>query len=138
MWPSPAVIAVAVLIPRTQTGVRLAWYAPPSPSWPERFMPQHTTLPPVIQRAQVWKSPAAIAVVVRAPPHTWTGVRIWYDVCPSPSWPQSLAPQHQAVPSASTAQVWRSPATIAVAVLMPTTGTGVYWRYRLPVPSWPR
>ena len=45
-------------------------------------------------------------------------------VDPSPSWPCSLNPQHQALPSASTAQVCPHPALITVTPVRPCTGTG--------------
>ena len=54
--------------------------------------PQHLT-PPALVSAQVWWSPAAIAVTPLVRPVTATGA--WRSVVvPSPSWPLPLLPQH--------------------------------------------
>lgn len=50
---------------------------------------------------------------------TFTGVRLAV-VVPLPSWPQPLWPQHFAVRSMNSAQVWRSPPAIEVAPAMVT------------------
>jgi cytochrome b561 len=48
-----------------------------------------------------------------------------------------LLPQHAIVPSASAAHVWLLPALIAVAVLIPVTGTGDRRWEVVPSPSCP-
>src|SRR5438309_11915128 len=93
-WPSSTVIAVTPLErPETSTGV---WRSVrvPSPTSPRRLYPQHLTPPPLVS-AQVSTSPAAIAVTPLASPVTPTGVSRSVRV-PSPSWPQTLQPQHVA------------------------------------------
>jgi hypothetical protein len=64
-------IAVAVLIPKTVTGV-VNPHRLPFPSWPEPFHPQHCTVPPD-KSAQVCPPPAEIAVAVLIP-KTVTGM----------------------------------------------------------------
>ena len=55
-------------------------------------------------------------------------------VVPSPSWPKSLSPQHLTPPALVSAQVWPSPAAIAVTPLVrPVTSTGVVLVGRRPV-----
>src|SRR5438552_15205031 len=46
------------------------------------------------------------------------------DTWPLPSWPTSLAPQHQTWPSPASAQLWSPPLAIAIAVGGPTTRLG--------------
>ena len=81
-----------------------------SPSWPLLLRPQHQAVPSVLTVHRcVGHWPAVMSVtVVRVPvppgPLTWTGVDESVVVL-SPSWPLSLRPQHQVVPSVVTAQV---------------------------------
>src|SRR5690242_4959422 len=90
--------------PLTATGVgRLS--VVPSPDWPCWLAPQHLTSPPA-PTAQVWASPAVIAVTPLDSPLTATDVRRSVLV-PSPSWPALFAPQHLTSPPAVTAHVWK-------------------------------
>src|SRR4051812_12170387 len=65
------------------------------------------------------------------------GLRRW-SATPFPSCPYWLAPQQWPEPSASTAQVWRSPASMACTPVSLTTATGLLLLAVLPVPSWPQ
>ena len=106
------------------------------PSWPEVPQPQHLT-PPAARAAQVWLSPAAIAVTPLVRPVTSTGTLDWV-VVPLPSWPLRLLPQHLMPPVVVRAQVWLSPATIAATPLVrPETLTGVSELLVVPLPSCP-
>src|SRR2546422_994304 len=88
----PAAIAVTPLLrPMTSTGKKRLLVVP-SPSWPTKPPPQHLT-PPTLVSAQLWKSPAAIAVTPLLRPKTATGSNRLM-VVPSPSWPELLLPQH--------------------------------------------
>src|SRR5512133_51658 len=75
----------------------------PSPSCPKPLAPQHL-IPPLIISAQVWVSPAAIALTPLVNPLTSAGVA-WFVFVPSPSWPQALYPQHLIPPPIIRAQV---------------------------------
>ena len=56
-----------------------------------------------------------------------------------PSWPYWLLPQQWAVPSASTAQLWRSPPSMATTpVASFITAVGRLLLAVVPVPSWPQ
>jgi hypothetical protein len=46
-------------------------------------------------------------------------------VVPLPSWPALFAPQHFTVPPDRSAQLWKTPALMAMAVVIPLTCTGV-------------
>src|SRR2546430_17113024 len=84
--------------------------------------PQHCTVP-FERSVQVWKPPAvtAMAVVI---PVTRTGVTELNEVVAgSPSWPESLRPQHSSVPSGKRAQVWKPPPETAAAPPTPGTAT---------------
>ena len=73
----------------------------PSPSWPLKLTPQHSTAPPEIT-AQAEYSPMEMAVApLRA--DTATGVPEPV-VVPLPNWPEVLSPQHSTVPPESSAQ----------------------------------
>jgi hypothetical protein len=50
-------------------------------------------------------------------PVTATGVGLFGEIVPFPSWPLSFAPQHSRTPLLSNAQVWREPAAMRVAPL---------------------
>src|SRR5207237_1185347 len=78
-----------------------------------------------------------IAATPLASPETSTGV--WRSVVvPSPSWPQSLLPQHLTPPALVRAQVWSPPAAIAATPLAsPETSTGVWRLVVVPSPSSP-
>lgn len=52
-------------------------------------------------------------------------------------WPEVLLPQQVTVPSASSAQVWVSPAARATAPVKPRTGTAVFESVMLQLPSCP-
>ena len=59
-----------------------------------------------------------------------------------PSWPEKLFPQHRSVPPLSIAQVCKEPAVIAMALVIPETGTGTRLQPQpvivlLPLPSSP-
>src|SRR5262249_42867022 len=70
-------------------------------------------------------------------PITSTGVRRSV-VVPSPSWPNSLSPQHLTVLALVSAHVWKLPAAIAATPLpRPTTATGIERSVLVPSPSWP-
>ncbi len=129
---APAETAATPLVrPVTFTGV-VRPAVVPSPSWPWELSPQHLRAPPVVM-AQVWEAPAATATTpVRGEPpvqpapaplaHTSTGV-VRPTVVPSPSWPESLNPQHLRPPPVVMAQAWPPPAATAVAVA-PEAGCG--------------
>src|SRR5688500_19323003 len=100
----------------------------PSPRWPLPLAPQQVAVPKA-SSAQVWLPPATMAATlvrgVLGLAMTATGTSR-SELVPSPSAPVLLpAPQHRAVPSASTAQVWAPPAVIATALLTPLAVTGV-------------
>jgi hypothetical protein len=61
-----------------------------------------------------------------------------FPTVPRPNWPFASFPQHCTVWLESRAQVWRYPAEMVVALLIPTTGTGVEEPVNLPLPSWPK
>ena len=95
----------------------------PLPSWPYQIAPQHLTPPPLVS-AQVWRPPAEIALTPLARPETSTGTLLSVFV-PLPSWPYVPLPQHLTPPPLVSAQVWISPAAIAVTPLArPETSTG--------------
>ena len=123
VWDPPALIAVTPLVkPLTETGVSL-WVVVPSPNCLEELFPQHWTLPTVV-RAQVWKSPVAIALTPLKP-LTFTGVER-LEVELSPNCPEELFPQHWTPPPVVRAQVWFPPAAMALTPLVkPLTETGV-------------
>src|ERR1044072_1035665 len=104
-------MSVALLSLVTWTGVALSSPVP-SPSRPQKLLPQQSTVPSSIS-AQAYLSPARI-VATSLSPSGETGVALLV-VVPSPSWPVRFLPQHLASPSPSTAQSWASPALIAVA-----------------------
>ena len=81
-------------------------------------------------------------------PLTVTGVDDAFTAGGSfPSWKKSFHPQHCTRPSWSSAHVWKTPACIATAVVIPCTITGVgtgrgiggrVWGTMIaPSPSWP-
>ena len=89
----------------------------PFPSRPKKFQPQHLAAPTRVT-AQVKRKPVLIAVTLLESPETSTGTER-FVVVPFPSVPSRLSPQHLTAPPLITAQLWRKPAPIAVAV----TGT---------------
>src|SRR6188768_1416095 len=92
---------------------------------------------PTRSSAHVWLSPAAIAITPAASPETPTAASR-RRVVPSPTWPNSLPPQHSTAPSVRSAQLWRWPRASAVAPPeRPCTSTGVSRRCVVPSPSWP-
>ena len=56
---------------------------------------------------------------------------------PSPSWPDSFAPQQETIPLSRSAQVWLNPVAIRAASRILLTRVGVSWSVVVPVPSWP-
>src|SRR5450631_1759606 len=89
-WAPPTVIAVAVVIPETITGVVMHRHpvviVVPLPSWPSLSDPQHITVPPE-SRPQTWPIPAA-TIVVPEMPETATGLELFTVVLePFPSSP---------------------------------------------------
>src|SRR3954447_25083435 len=72
-------------------------------------------------------------------PRTATGLRCARNV-PSPSCPESFAPQHQTRPEPINAQVWLAPLVTAVALLVsPGTNAGLARDgCAATLPSWPR
>jgi hypothetical protein len=73
-------------------------------------------------------------------PLTATGVVLCTPLpaLPSPSWPNSPPPHATAVPSPSSATLWRPPAAIAATPLdRPLTATGTWLSVVAPAPSWP-
>src|SRR5438093_1596453 len=91
----PALTAVAVT-PVTGIGVRDRSPVTAGPSWPALLRPQHWSVLSG-KRAQVWKPPPEIATAPEIPA-TVTGVEALVTV-PSPSWPDSFAPQQRTAPS---------------------------------------
>src|SRR5690606_18254620 len=71
------------------------------------------------------------------PAATRTG-RVRTFVSPVPSWPSSLAPQHQPRPVTSTAHVCIMPASSRASDASTSTRTGAARRAREPSPTWPR
>jgi hypothetical protein len=111
-WAPPALIATAVVRPRTATGVD-AFVVVPFPNWPNSFSPQQLTVR-FANNAHEWPPPALIATaLVRVlNPLTTTDVDASV-VVPFPNWPQALSPQHLAEPFANNAHEWELPAEIA-------------------------
>src|SRR5207253_1458617 len=95
----------------------------PLPSSPYVFIPQHFTKPPR-RTTQLSLLPAATAPVAVVVPLTIAGANLLV-VVPSPICPSLLYPQHRAVPSWRTAQLWMTPAATPTAVLIALTRTGV-------------
>ena len=93
--------------PVTSTGTS-DWVLVPLPSWPLRLLPQHLT-PPLVVRAQVWLSPAAIAATPLVRPVTSTGDNEAV-VELLPSCPVVLSPQHLMPLAEVIAEVWLLPA----------------------------
>src|SRR6185436_443963 len=124
----------AAVSPATVVGV-WASAVVPLPSSPYGFMPQHLTTPPW-RTTQLSLLPAATAPIAVVMPLTAAGAHRSVPV-PSPSCPEKLSPQQRIVPSASTAQVWKSPLLTATALVMPVTATGVVAVVRVPFPSCP-
>ena len=90
VWRPPALTAIAAPpIPRTNTG-RTRSRELPSPSWPKRFAPQHSTVPP-FNSAHVCSSPALTATALPTRPRTSVGTERSF-VDPSPSWPNRCCP----------------------------------------------
>src|SRR5271155_5087278 len=65
-------------------------------------------------RAQVWALPADTDANEAPDAETATGTALSPTALSLPSWPWLLSPQHARVPVANSAQVWASPAAIAV------------------------
>ena len=121
------------LKPETSTGVLLC-VAVLSPVLPPA--PQHLT-PPVLNSAQVWPSPAEIAMTPELKPETFVGELLFTNV-PSPSWLELFSPQHCTAPVSKSAQVWFARIEIALtAERKPETPTGVSLCVVVPSPSWP-
>jgi hypothetical protein len=92
-------------IPDTNTGEELL-VVELFPSWPEKFAPQHWTVPSAIT-AHEWEPPVlTLTAVVSGDspvmPHTGTGTEL-FVVELLPNWPTSFLPQHRALPLAITA-----------------------------------
>src|SRR5262245_96509 len=110
----------ATLLPRVLppacTGVVLATVVP-SPSWPHWLLPQHQRVPSIF-RAQLRRVPSEISATAlpSALAPACTGVVFEVKV-PSPSWPESFAPQHHRVPSVLRAQLCPSPSARSTAAL---------------------
>ena len=107
------------------------------PVWPDSFEPQHFR-PPLLERAHIWRLPAATAVMPLDRPTTSTGVKR-FVVVPSPSAPSMFRPQHLTAPLVVSAQVCDHPATTATTPLVrPLTSTGVGRNAAgVPSPIWP-
>ncbi len=122
----PAVIAVALVMPPTGRSVEL-FVVVPFPSWPVKLYPEQSMPPPASRAHESWR-PAAIAV---APLIALTAAGVGMQpqpvvvVVPFPSSPVPFLPQHSIEPLASSAHECVSPAVIAVALVIPLTGTGV-------------
>jgi len=140
----PIAIAEAPLNPDTTTGVD-EFVVVPFPNSPDQFKPQHRTVPSE-RTAHASAMPAAMAVTPERL-GTFTGVvahaslllvHVWGLLAiANPSSPSPFAPQHATVPSAISAQVLYQPVAMAVAPVMPDTGTGVVAFVVDPLPSWP-
>src|SRR5205814_2258906 len=89
----------------------------PVPSWPTSLPPQHSVVTFPQGWAHVCESPRVIATALRTPV-TLTGVLRSVDV-PSPNPPDELSPQHLTAPLVTTAHMWASPPSSAVAPMMP-------------------
>src|SRR5947208_298343 len=105
-----------------------------------RKAPQHSGVPSACS-AQVCERPAAIRATFESaalPIITCTGLERSV-VVPSPSWPETLRPQHHNVPSVLRAQKleWFCPSR-STDDSPPTTWTGVEESLVLPLPSWPQ
>src|SRR4051812_14406662 len=77
-WSYPAVIAVAVAMPLTSTGVAANVVVVPSPRWPDSPSPQHFA-PPLASSAQPNSSPA-ITLVAAVSPLTVTSTEEFVNV----------------------------------------------------------
>src|ERR1700749_4902189 len=90
--------------PTTSVGVeRIGDWTLALPRGPRAFEPQHLTTPLLVS-AQVCASPAARATTPPVRPTTGAGIARSVVVL-SPSWPDSLAPQHLTAPERTMAQV---------------------------------
>ena len=132
-------MAVASVMPETCTGTADFAFLPlcPLPSRPLKFQPQQDMVP-FWRSAQEWSVPAVMAVASEMLT-TFTGNEeiVPYLLSPLPSWPSSLRPQQDMVPSWWSAQECTLPAAIAVASEIPRTCTGTKLLWRVPSPSWP-
>jgi hypothetical protein len=89
----------------------------PSPTAPVELAPQHHSVPSLF-RAHVCAQPATIPVLFVPAALTSTGDGFGAGaVVPSPSWPESLRPQHHSVPSPLRAQVYDSPVATSTTLL---------------------
>ncbi len=73
---------------------------------------------------------------LRQRPVTTTGI-CELMVVPLPNRPESLLPQHLAVPLEGRAHVWLAPAVMAMAPLRKATTTGIDELTMVPLPNWP-
>src|SRR5262249_14630676 len=78
----------------------------PSPTWPNRFRPQHQSEWSCLM-AQVVQPSTDTELQCRPPP-TRVGV-VWFLVDPTPSWPAESSPQHHSEWLVRIAQVWNHP-----------------------------
>src|SRR5437763_7225356 len=131
----------------TAVAVRRSWLVP-SPIWPVPFLPQQYNDPSAMT-AHEWPPPAEICATLpsvssserlkaltKTKTLTATGVCRWLVVL-SPSWPKLFWPQQRAVPSATTAQVWKSPPAIPPVLVRPITVSGSDCELVVPSPSSP-
>ena len=91
--------------------------------------------------AKLKNAPPATAVAV-TPVRALTGTGVGLSfVVPSPSWPRSLWPHDQTVPSESSARLWKRPAATSMTSTLAGTGTGTATAtnesLKVPSPSWP-
>ena len=132
-------MAVASVMPETCTGTADFAFLLlcPLPSCPQSLPPQQDMVPSWWS-AQECPLPAVMAVASEMLT-TLTGTEeiVPYLLSPLPSWPSSLRPQQDMVPSSWSAQEWISPAVMAVASVMPVTCTGITELLLVPLPSWP-
>src|ERR1700722_1406463 len=131
----------ATLTPRgrcTRTGTRRRPPVCALPSCPWSSDPQASS-PPAVVTANIWPSPAAIAVTNgRRGSLTHTGTSV-LAVLPLPSWPTELSPQARTRPSLVSA-IAAAPAALTPEIRTPRgrrTKTGALRFARWPLPSWP-
>ena len=136
-WWDPALTAVKAV----PAGVGTLPGVAPSPERPRLASPQVHT-PPSVSRAMEWWVPALTAANLTPAGVAAGAGRVEVPpVVPRPSWPWSLPPQVQTVPSRAMAMAWEAPAATAVnptpSGMAAMAGAARWAPASSPAPSWP-
>src|SRR6185369_13166448 len=117
MFERPAASPLALVdTPDTRTGD--AAFSRELKSVPPLYLPQHQRELSACT-AQLKSEPCPATAAAPTMPCTCTGSGPPESVTPVPSWPRSLAPQHQTDPALVSAQVWALPQAMATAPFAP-------------------